>query len=56
MVLPHALFFALVIIKPEEYKTVLQNQTFVTGNKKEQCTYTLLLYNRKLAQDLVYTV
>jgi hypothetical protein len=46
------LFLALLIIKPGEYKTVLQNQTFVTGNKKEQCTCTVLLYNRKLAQDL----
>jgi hypothetical protein len=31
---------------------VLQNHTFVTVNKKEQCACTVLLYNRKLAQDL----
>ena len=46
------LFLALLSIKPGEHKTVLQNQTFVTGNKKEQCACSVLLYNRKLAQDL----
>jgi hypothetical protein len=46
------LFLALSSIKLGEYKTVLQNQTFVIGNKKEQFVYTVLLYNRKLAQDL----
>lgn len=45
------LFLALRSSKPEEYKTALQNQTFVTGNKKEQCACTVLLYNRKVVQD-----